>query len=229
MVILGFPTLGVLLWQAIATGKAAAAARDSVKAIMKAERAWVIADLVPMARCVDELGWCHWWGGAEQHKMSEWNRLTAEEVLRGEHLRHGLRFINMGRTAARITGYEIHSGFYDHKKDAFRIEAIRYNRDYNRMLSAENQTETLPGVVIEIHEFVNNAAAEVGPPTWKNWMVVLVSVTYEHVFSVNGPESDVFRFVFDNKSESMQRGAATQKDKEQIRTQKIWPKTERPN
>ena len=152
-----------------ATKESAEAALLNAQAVISAEVAWVSVDLVQMAvKMPPPENWCRIVNGGM-------GVMSAEAILRGEHLRHRLKFTNMGRTAARITEYEFHCGFFDHKRDTLQIEHISYNGDYNRMLGAGN--ETLTNEVVSIHEFVNNPAAEIGPPTWKNWMIVLVSVT----------------------------------------------------
>lgn len=198
----------------------AQAASKSVDAIIRSERAWVIAELFPMAKKKSGQ-YFRWVGGGNAVPMEP------ERILRGEHLQHGLKFVNMGRTMARITAFEFHCGFYDHKRDALRVERIDYNGDYNRMLAAGDEVST--DVVIDIHEFVHNPGAEIGPPTWKNWIVVLVSVTYDHVFISEGPQDEIFRFIFDIQTQAMRRIATAEGDKEQIGKREIWPKTEKPN
>jgi hypothetical protein len=131
----------------------AQAASKSVDAIIRSERAWVIAELFPMAKRKSGQ-YFRWVGGGNAVPMEP------ERILRGEHLRHGLKFVNMGRTMARITAFESHCGFYDHKRDALRVERIDYNGDYNRMLAAGDEVST--DVVIDIHEFVHNPSAEIG-------------------------------------------------------------------
>jgi len=90
------------------------------------------------------------------------------------------------------------------------------------MLGAEEEVSTEE--VIGVHEFVNDPDAGVGPPTWKNWMVVLIVVTYQHVFSAMDVESDVFRFAFNYTNSRMERRATTDGDKEQARNPRLWAK-----
>lgn len=206
------------LKNAEATEKNAAAAKASADALINAERAWVIADLVQMAvRMPPPENWCRITASGGLGAMG------AEAILKGEHLRHRLRFTNMGRTAARITAFECHSGFYDHKCGILQIERIDYNGDYNRMLAAGSETFT--DQTIDINQFVSDPiAVEIGPPSWKNWMVVIVSVTYDHVFSSEGPQREDSRFVYDINAQTMRRVALAQGDREQIGKRETWPR-----
>src|SRR5208337_992614 len=210
----GFIGLGLIFWQNVLTRRAVNAASKSADAFIRSERAWVVADLVQMAvKMPPPENWCRIVKGGL-------GVMSAEAILRGEYLRHRLKFTNMGRTAARISAYEFHCGFYDHKRKTLQIENISYNMDYDRTLGAGN--EILTDDVIDIHEFLINPAAEVGPPSWKNWMIVLVSVTYDHVLS-DGSQNEVFRFVFDINAQTMRRAATTREDKEQIGKREIRP------
>jgi hypothetical protein len=67
-------------------------------AMINSERAWVIAELVPV--CVKFGQWCRRAGNG-------WATLSEEEILKGDHLRHKLKFTNMGRTPAHILRYQI--------------------------------------------------------------------------------------------------------------------------
>jgi hypothetical protein len=209
-------TLAAIIWQSYETRRAAKAANKSIEAFIRSERAWVIVDLIPMGYQTR--------GGWAIKEMTGGARIAAEaEILRGEHLRHRLSFTNMGRTAARIRGYQIHYGYYDHKTGILRIEHIRYDGDFERMLGAGESTGIIPEITLEIHDFVNNPAA--GISAWVYWMVVLVVVNYEHIFSAGGEnEGDIFRFVYDPKRFTLKRSAITEADKEQARNLKMWPK-----
>jgi len=146
--------------------------------------------------------------------------MSTEEILRGEHLRHGIKFTNMGRTAADIGAYQIHIGFFDWKNETLNIEQIEHNGDFSRVLGGSEATEMLEDVVLDIHEFAKNPAAEVH--AWKNWLVVLVSVTYRHVFS-HKEANEVFRFVFNPRTGRMRRAQVTEADKKQARDNEIAP------
>lgn len=77
-----------------------------------------------------------------------------------------------------------------------------------------------PNKVIDINEFVTNLATEAS--TWKHWMVVLVSVTYQHIFSDAELQNEVYRFVFDVKGMRMERRKTTEEDKKQTQDKTIW-------
>lgn len=213
LVILGFPTLFFVGWQAWESRKAANASRDSAEALVKSERAWVIADLIPMGYRNNGVWAVKWENGGSR-------LATTEEVLRGVPLRHRLSFTNMGRSAARIKGYQIHCGFFDHKRELLRIEHIQYNNDFERMIAGGGTTGILPET-IDIHQFVSNPAAKVD--SFETWMVVLINVTYEHIFTTGEPETALFRFAFDTKDLRMERRAVTEADQKQARKPQLYP------
>jgi hypothetical protein len=92
LVIVGSLTFIVIGWQSYETKRAADAGNKSAQAFVNSERAWVIAELIPMARRFEIVGW-------QRSVGSMWATMSEEEISRGEHLRHRLRFINLGRTA----------------------------------------------------------------------------------------------------------------------------------
>src|SRR5689334_8179798 len=68
-------------------------------ALINSERAWAIAEFVPLAiKCAEQ--WC-------RHVGNNYATLSTEEVLAGHHLRHSLKLNNMGRTPAHILAFEI--------------------------------------------------------------------------------------------------------------------------
>jgi hypothetical protein len=91
--------LGVLIRQTDISRVAAEAAKASADATIAADRAWVIAELIPL---------CAKFG-------HDWHRpagggfapLSIEEIVGGVHLRHRLKFTNMGRTPAHVLRYHI--------------------------------------------------------------------------------------------------------------------------
>jgi hypothetical protein len=85
--------------QARATEAAANAANKSAEALINSERAWVIAELVPICRRF----------GDDWHRPigNGWAQLSENELLNQEHLKHKLKFTNMGRTPAHILRYKI--------------------------------------------------------------------------------------------------------------------------
>jgi hypothetical protein len=75
--------------------------------------------------------------------------------------------------------------------------------------------------------FASNPAAEID--TRKNSLVMLVSVSYQHVFSGAELESEVFRFVYNLKKMNVRRAATTEADKKQARDPEIYPPPNSPN
>lgn len=98
-IIAALRTLRTLSEQTLATKESADAAKLSAEALVNSERAWVIAELVPI--CVRFGGqWCRPAGDG-------WAQMIDEEILNGDHLKHKLKLTNMGRTAAHILRYQI--------------------------------------------------------------------------------------------------------------------------
>lgn len=219
LVVAGFITCGILIWQSCetrrsvsATKKAAEAARLNAQAVIDAERARVIAELTPLAAHYESpVGWCSFIDGRPV-------RMNQEAVNRGEHLLHSLKFINMGRTVAHISAYQIHYGFFNWRTETLNIEEIRHNDDFDHMIEGSNGF--VVNEVIDIYKFVSDPSAEVS--TFKTWMVVLVSVSYTHVFS-DEPEQNVFRFVYGPKSMTLRRAQATEADRVQCHNRTILP------
>jgi hypothetical protein len=193
----------------------ARAAKASTDALVNAERARIIAELTPMAvRLAAPFGWSRFIRGRPV-------RMSKEEIDRGDHLLHSLKFINMGRTVAHISAYQIHFGFFNWRTDALNVEEIIYNGDFDRMLEGSQGCEI--SEAISIKEFINNPDAEIN--NRKIWMIILVSVTYAHVFSTSEPERDVFRFIYDINDMSMKRREVREADRIQCRNGTISPLT----
>jgi hypothetical protein len=111
LVIVGIITFVVIGWQSWETRRSAQAMRDglplqkstadaallSARAVVNAERAWIVAEL----NCI-----------CNQGKDGRWYQrdgtaLTMEEALRGDHLRYELKLTNAGRTPANITSFQV--------------------------------------------------------------------------------------------------------------------------
>jgi hypothetical protein len=209
----GFIGLVVLICQTIAVRQTARSALLSAQAVINAERARIVAELIPKAaRYPQPPGWCRFVRGSPV-------RMSPEEILRGDHLLHALKFINMGRTVAHISGYQIHYGFFNWRNGALNIEEIRFDDDFDRMVEGSQSCEI--NEAIDINKFVSDPEAEIS--TWKTRMVVLVSVTYTHVFKDNEPEQDVFRFVYNPKSMTLRRAQVTEADRLQCCNRTISP------
>jgi hypothetical protein len=84
--------------QAKSTETAANAARISADALIASERAWVIPELIPI---------CARFNGQWHRPVGHnWAQMSDDELLNGDHLRHTLRFRNLGRTPASLLGFE---------------------------------------------------------------------------------------------------------------------------
>jgi hypothetical protein len=90
----------IAIWrQAVETARAAKAAENSANAQINSERAWVIVELKPVAHKTRNGSWVLSSGGMTR-------LLTTEEAFRGEHLRHTLKFTNMGRTQPTSSAFK---------------------------------------------------------------------------------------------------------------------------
>lgn len=84
---------------ALAARDAANAAARSVSALINSERAWLIVEILPVYRRIDNL-WCRPVKGGLA-AVSEY------ELVHGYHLRHKMKLTNMGRTPAHILRFQI--------------------------------------------------------------------------------------------------------------------------
>jgi hypothetical protein len=100
------PLAGVAVWGIIvakrtldAIAAQGVAMQKQADAMINSERAWLVAELIPVCR---NFGgeWCRPAG-------SGWVALDAEQVLGRYFMAHKFRLTNMGRTPARILKFEL--------------------------------------------------------------------------------------------------------------------------
>jgi hypothetical protein len=95
LVVLTALLVGVGIFQIIFVWRAVGATRDSVRAVINSERAWIIAELVPEAYRDERRGWHH----------KDGKGFTYAEALEGKHFMYSLRVLNTGRTPAQMLRY----------------------------------------------------------------------------------------------------------------------------
>jgi len=165
-----------------ATSQNAIAAKASADALVNAERAWVIAELVPI--CANFGVWCRPVG-------SSWVALSDEEILNGVHMRHKLKFTNMGRTPAHILRYQITYSCLD-KGVTSLSGGIVTRQDsgciFDHLLGATDSIE-VPEVV-DVNRYMFERIK--GIKDLENTAVFHGFVEYQHVFS----DSEVVRVPF---------------------------------
>jgi hypothetical protein len=101
----GIALVAIFIWDRIdnhqshkETLKQMAIMQSQADALVNSERTWVIAELVPICAKFSDGRWRRPAGGS-------WAILSEEEIFRGYHLTHKLKFTNMGRTPAHVFRY----------------------------------------------------------------------------------------------------------------------------
>jgi len=150
-------------------------------ALVNSERAWVIAELVPI--CVKFSDWCRPAGNS-------WVTLSVEEILNGVHMRHKLKFTNMGRTPAHILRCKITysclgkgvtslSGGEVTSLSRGTVERQDSVRTFDHLLGATDSIE-VPEIV-DVNEYLSHRIK--GIKELENTAVFHGWVEYQHVFS----------------------------------------------
>jgi hypothetical protein len=177
--------------QARATETAANAANKSAEPLINSERAWIIAELVPI--CVE-------FGGLWSRPVgSIWATLSDEEILNGVHMRHKLKLTNMGRTPAHILRYRVSYSCLGKGVTSLprgRVTSLSRGTveiqdsvlTFDHLLGATDSIE-VPEVV-DVNEYMKNRIK--GIKELENTAVFHGWVEYQHVFS----DSEVVKVSF---------------------------------
>jgi hypothetical protein len=201
----GIALLAIFIWDRIdasqqhkqtlaqirASEEAAKAADKSAEALINTERAWVIAELVPI--CVKFGHWCRPVGDGG------WATLSEEEILNGVHMRHKLKLTNMGRTPAHILRYRVSYSCLDKGVTSLprgRVTSLSRGtveiqdsvRTFDQLLGATDSIE-VPEIV-DVNEYLRNQIK--GIKELENTAVFHGWVEYQHVFS----DSEVMKVSF---------------------------------
>ncbi len=163
---------------------AAEAAKANAEALINSERAWIIAELVPI--CVQFGKWWHRPAG------NSWAPLTEEEVLEGEHLKHKLKLTNMGRTPAHILSFQIgysclSEGVTDLPEGSSGDLVELKSSQFDHLLAAGASMEVLEPI-IDVNWYldsINSIEIIRAIQDSKNTVVFHGWVRYQHVFSSN--------------------------------------------
>lgn len=154
-------------------GRQTVAIEKQADAQVNSERAWIIAELTPMAVKFNTVGWCRRVG-------SGWAAMSTEEVTRGEHLVHKLKFTNMGRTPAHILRYQIgYSRDVDATGAELRMIDTKHSETvFDRLLGGDDSIEVED---IDAYQHIRDSIEAVGDTEatgiFSGW------VEYQHVFS----------------------------------------------
>jgi hypothetical protein len=188
--------------QARATEAAANAATKSAEALISSERAWVVAELIPI--CVKFGHWCRPAGNG-------WATLSNEEILNGEHLKHRLKLTNMGRTPATIITFELgHSPLGDEGINGPIGDIVKdiENNEFDRVISGG---ESIQDTVIDILQFRNKSIEKVGDS--ENCVGFYGLIKYRHVFSSVDIEEVSFRYLYSPVVQKLTRVSEFKTDK----------------
>jgi hypothetical protein len=165
----------------------ARASQKSTDAFVSSERAWVIAELVPI---------CTRFGGNWYRPVAGGHAaLSEEEILDGYHLNHLLRLTNMGRTPAHILSYELGysclgEGVTSLPEDAVGTQVSQLPFDH--VLGAGQSTEAPEQ--IHVDNYIGSSREEISRS--KNTAVFHGWVKYLHVFSDREIVQVPFRYVY---------------------------------
>jgi hypothetical protein len=166
---------------ASAAQRSADATSLNVQAIINSERAWIAAELIPMALNFDKIGW-------HRRMGSNWAAMSTEEVLRGDHLRHKLRFTNMGRTPAFIIKWEIKC-----VRTHLPIELVTFGQPYRSL--AGGASMDIEDEFVDVSSYTKEGA----DLTWFKG-----SISYRHCFSESEVIEEPFAYFLNQKSSRLE-------------------------
>jgi len=175
--------LDIMQNQARATETAANAANKSAEALISSERAWIIAELVPICRRF----------GDDWHRPigNGWAQLSENELLNQEHLKHKLKVTNMGKTPAHILSYRLIYSCLD-KGVTSLSGKIAERQDsqhiFDHLLGATDSIEAPE--MIHVDKYISRKIK--GIKELENTAVFHGWVKYQHVFS----DSEVVKVSF---------------------------------
>jgi len=166
---------------ASATQRSADATSLNVQAVINSERAWIAAELIPMALHFGKAGWCRRVG-------TGWATMSTEEVLRGDHLRYKLRFTNMGRTPAFIIKWEIKC-----VRTHLPIELVTFGQPYHSL--AGGASSDIEDEFVDVSAYTKEGA----DLTWFKG-----SISYRHCFSESEVIEEPFAYFLNQKSSRLE-------------------------
>jgi hypothetical protein len=129
--------------------------------------------------------------------------MNREEVLRGDHLRHRLKFTNMGKTPAHILRYRIsYSREVDATKTGFRMieNAKTPQVEFDRLLGGNDSVDVKD---INVAEYIRDSIQEIGHSEATG--IVSGTVEYLHVFSDTEVVKVPFVYLYVPSAEQLRR------------------------
>ena len=195
-------SIRVLERQTKATEDAAKAAQASAEAMISSERAWVIAELIPICRQLGNL----WY----RPSADGWAVLSDAEILNGEYLKHKLKFTNLGRTPAHILGFQIgYSCLLEGVRDlpeGSSGDLVEFH-SFDHLLTASGATEVLEPI-IDVDWYLNSSnSIEVirAIREFKYTAVFHGWVGYQHVFSSSDVIEEPFCYSYSPQNKRLNR------------------------
>jgi hypothetical protein len=156
-------------------------------ALIDSERAWVIAELIPVCTRVDK----NWYRSV----AGVFTALTDREILDGDHLNHILKLTNMGRTPAHILCYDLYYsclGSGVTKLTGVAVESQVGQRPFDHVLGAGDFISAPE--LIHVDKYIESAREEINQlkftAVFHGW------VKYLHVFSSTQIEFAQFQYVY---------------------------------
>jgi hypothetical protein len=188
-----------------ATSQNAVAAKASADALINAERAWVIAELVPLCTKFSDGRWY-------RRIADNWAQLSDEEIMDGYFRMHTLKFTNIGRTPAHILGYQISYSCLGEGVTTLSGEAISKQvsvRTFDRLLGGSSSIVVPEAVDVDSYmaEYIEGIRELKNTAVFHGW------VGYQHVFSSEILE-EPFCYSFKVSEDSLVRIPQRKSDKQ---------------
>jgi hypothetical protein len=174
----------------------AIAAKESASALINSERAWIVAELVPI---------CVRFGGDWHRPVGNgWAQLSEKEIFNGDHVKHKLKFTNMGRTPAHILRYQISYSCLDKGVTSLSGGTVARQdsgRIFDHLLSATDSIE-VPETV-DVNKYMFNRIK--GIKDLENTAVFHGWVEYLHVFSDSEVVNVPFCYIYKPSTLGLER------------------------
>lgn len=178
-----------------ASEAAATAANKSAEALINSERAWVIAELIPLCTKFKNGRW-------HRRVGDGWTELNSIEILDGYFRMHTLRFTNMGRTPAHILQYQISYSCLGKGVTTLSEGAASKQvslRTFDNLLGAGNSVEVPEPIDVEsyIGEYMEGIRQLENTAVFHGW------VQYQHVFSGSEILEEPFCYSFKSSEDAL--------------------------
>jgi hypothetical protein len=129
--------------------------------------------------------------------------MNEEEVLNGDHLRHRLKFTNMGRTPAHVLRYQIG---YSREVDTTGTDLRMIDRvkrpeiEFDRLLGGNDSVEIKE---VDVAEYVRDSIVAIGDSAATG--ILSGWVEYQHVFSDTDAVKVPFVYLYQPSTQRLDR------------------------